>query len=301
VRLPRLELVDPSLAVTGQQDVTAQWSTPRAGPYELTFEVAKEVPVWRTVAAQSPATVDPRLLEDTSGRAVLAGTFDDAIEGSDVTLTWRSPGVAYVGGMGPPPSRGMPCRFMDGAGASTPRQECALTDGDLTTAASPGPPVCAEVARATTTTGCAGATWAVVDLTRPVPAELVAIRGCEQGCAVEVSEDGTTFRPVGTAGKDFGAIDLDGRPIASVRVSLAEFGARLREISVWGPRPSRPALRTIAARDQDRLRRPFTGEPDGRGARSWLMWLALALAGAALLAVGFALGRRRASGPRLRA
>jgi hypothetical protein len=172
---------------------------------------------------------------------------------------------------------------MDAAGVTTAAKPCGLTDGDLTTAAPATTP----------------AAWAVVDLGRPVPAELVAVRGCTRGCAVEVSDDGSTFRPAGAAANDFGAVVLDGRAVASVRVSLADATANLREISVWGPRPSRPALRPIGADDRTRLGRPFTGGTDADHARRWLLAIAATLAVVVLLAAGFALGRRRPTGPRL--
>jgi hypothetical protein len=305
VRLPPLDLVDPGLEVDGDQVVGARWTTSKPGPYTVSFELAKDVPVWRTVAAQAPVAVDPRLLEDTSGRVVVSSTSDEAIEGSDVTLTWRSPGVAYVGGMGAPPSRGRPCRFMDAAGASTPPEPCGLTDGDLTTSAAPAPSVCpsgaSTVATPSSTTQCGRAAWAVVDLGHPVPVELVAVRGCGKGCAVEVSGDGRTYRPAGTAADGFGAIALDGSPVTSVRTSVAELGNELREVSVWGPRPSRPALLSIAASDRSRLGRPFSPESHDRGQRRWLLVLAASLAGIVLLGAGFVLGRRRSSGPRLAA
>jgi hypothetical protein len=294
VQVPVLQLVDPQLTVTPGTDVVTRWSTPRPGPYTVTFELAKQVPVWRAETVEATAAIDPRLLEDTSGRVVVSGTSDDAIEGSDVTLTWRSPGVPYVGGMGPPPSRGRPCRFVDAAGVSSPAAPCDLTDGDLTTSAAPPPPVCPRAApEASSTTGCTQAAWAVVDLTRPVPAELVAVRGCEKGCPIEVSEDGVTFRAAGTAANGYGAIALDGRPVTSVRVGVTTLETDLREISVWGPRPARPALRTIAAAERERITRPFTGAGSERPSRRWLLALAAVLAAAVLLGAGLALGRRR--------
>lgn len=295
VRLPVLSLVDPGLVLKTSVPIEATWSTPRPGPYELTFEGRSTLPVWKLVTTGSPATVDPRLLEDTVGRALLSATATDAIEGSDVTIRWRSPGVPYVAGAGAPPSRGRPCHYVDAAGnRDDTGPECRLTDGDLargdTTSpvCRPGPTPDEPV--------CAAAVAAEVDLARPVPAELIAVRGCTGGCPVEVSDDGSSFRAVGSVSDDFGLVGLDGRPVRAVRVGLGPNGteAELREISVWGPIPAAPPLGVVDAGRTDDLREALGVDGgDNSGPPPWL----LVLAGVAILGivagVAYRAGRRR--------
>lgn len=296
IRLPDLRLVDPALALAGDTEVRATWTAAAPGPYTLTFETADPVPAWRAVSAGPAAAVDPRLLEDTFGRAVLAAESSDQIEGSDVKIRWRSPGVAFAAGAGPPPSRGRACQFADASGAvSSPVTSCDLTDGDLSTSGST-PPVCPP-GQTASTTSCTQATTAVISLGKPVPAELVVVRGCEGGCAVEASADGTTFVPVGSVSDDFGQVALDGRPVTAVRVGLGS-GPNMREVSVWGPRPATPALKPLAAGDKGNLRGEFgIGDTDGKGTSRWLLAGAALLALVVLAAAAYTLGRRRAAPP----
>lgn len=292
VRLPALDLVDPGLVVEGTGDVVARWSTPRPGPYEVTFEEAAVVPVWRVTTGSGPATVDPRVLEDSSGRVVVSARSTDRIEGSDVELSWRSPGVAYAAGAGPPPSRGQACRAVDEHGALVPiATDCPVTDGDLT---GPGTtvPACPAPAVGQPPAACPRPVAVQVDLDRPLPAELVVVRGCEGGCSVEVSDDGSAYRPAGAVSAAFGAVALDGRPVAAVRVGLGS-GPGLREVSVWAGRPGTAGLRSVEG-EPSRLRRAFSGEAgDGDGIPPALAVAAVLLAGAVLVATGFAAGRRR--------
>lgn len=299
VRLPVLELVDPRLSVDGGADVVARWSTPRPGPYELTFEEAQPAPVWRVPTAEGAAAVDPRVLEDTSGRVVVAGGSSARIEGSDVEIHWRSPGVAYVAGAGPPASRGRPCRFVDAAGAGAPTTGgCPVTDGDLTSS----PPTsgsCITPAAAVQAPGappappppCSRPVAVVVDLGRAVPADLVVVRGCEGGCAVDVSADGRSFTAAGAVSDGFGTLGLAGQPITSVRVGLGS-GTALREISVWGGRPATAALLSVNEPPAD-LRRAFgAAGDDDEDVPFALGVVAVVLAVAVLAALGFTAGTR---------
>jgi hypothetical protein len=266
VRLPVLDLVDPQLSVVGRSgQVAASWTTRAAGPYALTFETASVVPVWRTSAAGSTTVVDPRLLEDSAGRAVLSGGRSDKVVGSDLTVSWRSPGVGYASAVGAPPSRGTAC----GTGA------CALTDGDLGTLARP---VCPTTQPCTTTT---------VDLGRQVSSDLVVVRGCAGGCAVEVSPDGRVFRGIGSVSDAFGAVSFGRAPVRYVRVGLGRDG--LREVSVWGP-----ARGDLKAVDQHATEAQF-GAPSKDDHRTWWVALAAALVAVGLVGVGFVAGRRRSA------
>ncbi|MCU1587010.1 MAG: LigA protein [Frankiales bacterium] len=260
--IPALHLVDPKLVIAERAgQVGASWSAAAPGPYVLTFETDAVVPVWRTTTSGSSALLDPRLLEDTAGRAVLAGGSHDQVVGSDLAITWRSPGLGYTAAAGAPPSRSRPC----GAGA------CSLTDGDLSTTWQPSP----------------GTTSATIDLGRPVATDLVVVRGCVGGCAVEVSGDGRRFRTIGSAADQFGALRLPRSAVRFVRVGLGRDG--LREVSVWGPAPG--VLKNVDQQATERLQRPFGPEPDEH--HYWPVGIAAVLVGAGLLGVGFAAGRRR--------
>jgi len=287
LELPALHFVDPDLTVDGTTQVVTRWEPTSPGPYDLTFDDGHEVPVWRIRTAEPTATVDPRLLEDTAGRVVVGGAHEDAIEGSDVELRWRSPGVGYAAGAGAPPSRGRTCRYVDLAGtASGESDSCELTDGDLASQATtpscrPDAPMCELAA-------------AIIDLGSPVPAELVAVRGCDGGCSVEVSADGTSFRPVGAVPEEFGVVALDGAPVSRVKVGLGAEPSGLREVSVWGPAPA-TALVSLDSAGREALAQPYADGSDDQRPSLLLAGLAAAAAGAVLVGLGVALGRRRAA------
>lgn len=297
VRIPVLDLVDPGLVVAPATDIMVRWSTPRPGPFDVTFEVAQPVPVWQVTARQGSATVDPRVLEDTSGRVVVAGGSVDRIEGSDVAVRWRSPGAPYAAGAGPPPSRGRSCRYLGAAGTASAAQAggCELTDGDLTGPATP-PPVCPGQPAGDTPSmsrgGCASPAFVVVDLGQPVAAELVVVRGCSGGCSVDVSADGTEYRPAGAASDGYGLVALGGKPVRTVKVGLgAGPGTRLAEVSVWGPRPAAPSLLSLAPAERARVGRGFGGGAKGGGLPVALVVVAIALLGSTLAGAGFVAGR----------
>lgn len=287
LELPTLPLVDPDLVLEGGSQVVARWTANRAGPYDLTFEAGEEVPVWLARTTEPTVDVDPRLLEDTAGRVVVGARYEEAVEGSPVEMRWRSPGVPYAAGAGAPPSRGRPCRYVDVGGVPSGEPAlCDLTDGDLHSEAAP--PVCP--ASAATCTPAA----AIVELGAPVPAELVVVRGCDGGCGVEVSSDGTTFHPVGAAADGFGTVSLDGTLVTAVKVGLGSGLTRLREVSVWGPAPA-PALVALDAAGRDALAEPYGGRvDDDRRPSMLLVALAAAGVGGVLVGIGVALGRRRA-------
>lgn len=270
VRLPALQLVDPGVALHAPADVDVRWNGVAPGPYDVTFEEVAAVPVWRITTNDTQATVDARILEDTAGRVVVAGQRQDAVEGSDVEIRWRSPGVGYAAAVGAPPSRGRPCEVV-GAGA-TPTSPCGLTDGDLVRPAAlpPASPV-------------------VIDLAEPVPAELVVVRGCVTTCMLETSADGSTFVPAPVAAGDFAAVALDGAPIVAVRITAADTGSALREVSVWGSRPETAALRAVGADDVE----GFVAAPNDGGLPWTLVGIAVLLVVGGGIGLGFVLGRRR--------
>jgi hypothetical protein len=207
------------------------------------------------------------VLEDTSGRVVVGGSSQDRIEGSDVLLRWRSPGVGYAAGAGAPPSRGASC--------STPKSPaCTLTDGDLVTSSG------------------VTASPATIMLRRPVGAELVVVRGCDGTCAVAVSGDRVAFRDVGVASGPFATVALDGAPVAAVRVTGGSTAPlELREVSVWGPRPAGPALLGTG----DGLGTTFGG--GAAESRRTPILIAALLVAVVLFLAGLTVGRRRGSTP----
>jgi hypothetical protein len=287
--LPPLRLVDPGLTVAAQgQAVVARWKTDRPGPYTLSFETGSSpTPVWALTTGTSGATLDGRLLEGASGRAVLGGSTADRVTGSAVTLAWRSPGAAFASGVGAPASRGVPCVF-GRPGRAERTEQCGLTDGDLAGTVT-APPVC-DPAAAGAAQHCAPATTATVVLPAPVRADLVVVRGCRGGCAVQASADGVTFRPVGAAAGEFGTVRLDGGPVRAVRVGLGTAG--LREVSVWAPAGTGDALRPVGPGTVASLRTPFAGPSTDEGHRLLLV-VAGGLVLVMLVAVGRQLGRRR--------
>jgi hypothetical protein len=292
VSLPTLALVDPQLRVVPVgKTIATRWSTRRAGPYEVTFEGSSAVPVWRARTAQSAASVDGRVLEDTAGRVVLSGGSKDRIEGSDVTLGWRSPGLPYASTAGGPPSRGSLCTF--GTAADAPAQQaCPLTDGDLSNkqthpSACPTP---ASSGASPPAGGCTRLDLVTILLPRPLRPDLIVLRGCGTGCPVSTSPDGKRFRPAGTASGGYATLRLDRRTTTAIRIRVAR--DELREVSVWEPlSEARPPLQPLDERSLQNLRKPYA-VPDEKS--DWRLYL---LAGALVLvvAVGIAyqLGRRQ--------
>lgn len=289
VDLPVLALVDPEVALAGGPAVRASWRGAAPGPYEVRFEAADPAPMWSTTVDGLEASVDPRVLEGTSGRVVVAGESSDAIEGSGVVVQWRSPGVGYASRVGAPPSRGRPCRPVGSDGVlGAAAAECALTDGDLLTTASL-PSACPDGAI------CGSPVAVQIELGAPLPAELVVVRGCTGGCAVEASGDGVAWAPVGAVADGYGTVGLGGTPIVAVRVGVgAEPISGLREISVWGPLPAETDLEVAPeSADAGDLRRAFGIDPRAAGRAWWAVVVAGLLAAVVLVGAGIAIGRRR--------
>ena len=285
VRLPRLALVDPRLSLSSSgRSVQASWSATRPGPYRLSFENDTTVPIWESSTAGTRLPLDGRLLEDSSGRAVVSASASDQIAGSDLTITWRSPGIGYVAGAGAPLSRGRLCTFVYPQPAP-PSLRCPLTDGDLTSHVS-APRSCPAGAKQ-----CLPPTSVVVDLGAIAPVQLIVVRGCRGGCAVDVSLDSRAFAPAGSVSDDYGSVALASRPARFVRVGLGS--GDLREVSVWGPSPGL-GLQSLSDATRERLSQPYSGHPQGRDwTRLILTLVAAGLVAIGLLGVGIAIGRRR--------
>ena len=267
--LPPLRLVDPRLQLSvGGGRLEAQWD-PGAGGQELRWLAGDDgQAVWRVPAVGGAAALDARVLEGTRGAAALTGTTTDATHGSDVTMAWVSPGVAYSTTAAVPVSRGAPCSADD-----TP---CRLTDGDLALPAGPAAPACPDPAACTATVELRLDDAPVVDL--------LVLRGCAGGC--EVAADGPGgLQQLGRVAGD-AAVALPAASVSRVVVSGADL-SQLREISAWAPVPAEVAPPEVGPS----AAAPFLHRP---GERLSVLPLALAvvLLAAAAAGVGATLARR---------
>ena len=296
LKLPPLQMVDPSLSlidVPGK--AVASWTPSPGAPYTLTFETDSVFPVWQVTTAETEVTIDSRVLEGSSGRLVLSGETADEIEGSDLSLTWRSPGIGYAA-TGTPVSRGALCRYgtVDSASGTEPEgRVCDITDGELFFASAPVGDCPSRPSRRAAARRCETPTTATIELPSAEPVDLIVVRGCEGNCLVELSSDGQRFRPAGTATTAFAAIRLPVTTVRSVRVGLGTSG--LREVSVWGPNDQLEAgLEPVGEAAVDALRRPYElGEAAG-ASRFIGVVVAVGLAAGAI-ALAYLAGRRRGS------
>ena len=261
--LPTLRLVDPRLRLTAEaRTVVARWEASAPGPYALGFTGPGRALVWEASAADPAATVDARVLEDVTGLATVAGVRTDQATGSDVTTHWRSPGLAYRGGFGAPPSRGAACEARAADGLAQALDGCPLTDGSFDVAGVLGS-VCAGPATSagssTQPPACAPVERVRVHLPRPVAAELLVVRGCSEPCRADtVVADGGTAIDVGPVSGPFATVALGGTRVTAVDIVTTD-PTSLAEVSVWGPVAEGPALRPVA--DPEALA-PTTGDDE---------------------------------------
>lgn len=293
VRIPPLQLVDPGLSFeTSEDEAVASWEPALGAPYTLSFETDNVVPVWRVTTAETAASVDGRVLEDSSGRVVVSGETTDQIEGSNLDLTWRSPGVGYAA-EGVPMSRGASCRYSTASRVSRDELEqsdCLLTDGDLFSGGRPGECLAQASPPPSRRRRCATPTRATIDMASAAPVDLIVVRGCEGTCRVETSADGRTFHSAGTATGPFAALPIPLATVRSVRVSLGRSG--LREVSIWGPEARvETAVESAPESALEELRAPYESVEESGGSRGVLV--IAALLGAALIVVAYLLGRTR--------
>ena len=261
--LPTLRLVDPRLRLTAEaRTVVARWEASAPGPYALGFTGPGRALVWEASAADPAATVDARVLEDVTGLATVAGVRTDQATGSDVTIHWRSPGLAYRGGFGAPPSRGAACEARAADGLAQALDGCPLTDGSFDVAGVLGS-VCAGPATSagasTQPPACAPVERVRFQLARPVAAELLVVRGCSEPCRADtVVADGGTAIDVGPVSGPFATVALGGTRVTAVDIVTTD-PTSLAEVSVWGPVAEGPALRPVA--DPEALA-PTTGDDE---------------------------------------
>ena len=273
--LPPLQLVDPRprLSSTDAHAVLEWDPTAAPGPFEVQFvDVDDERVVWAVSSPGAEAQVDGRVLEDALGRVTVGGSSKDAVEGSDLHLSWVSPSLAFGGGFGAPPSRGAACEAIAADGTSSPMAPCPLTDGSF--------------ASTTTLTNLVRTT-----LPSPIPADLVVVRGCATTCRVWVTPEGAPAPvEVSAASGPFAAIVVDGAPLVAVDVELPSDGvASLAEVSVWAPAAAEATpLRDVE--DPSAVAGEL-GADDDSGGRGWWSVIAGGLILITVLALGVAVGR----------
>lgn len=186
--------------------------------------------MWFQFIAHPVEVLDPRVLEDTSGRVEVTAYTKMRLRppcrpscGRVFRPYFETDGVAYEG-PGAPPSRGKPC-FV-----GTPRrarvEPCHLTDGDFSFEIDPCPElVCGAEPR-----------WVGIDAGAPRRMEVIVARGCGL-CEVFVSSDGNSWTYVLPSGRGDGLTDevsVHTPPrrmsIRYVRVSYPE---DMLELSYW--------------------------------------------------------------------
>jgi hypothetical protein len=283
VALPALQLVDPAFHLAATEGaVDAVWDGAVApGPYTVRFADRDGATVWEAAVVEPASRIDGRVLEDTAGQVAVSGSRQDRIEGSDLTITWRSSSVAFRGGYGPPPSRGAPCELRAADGTVQALDDCGLTDGSFAAAGLPNV-VCPEGPAATAPSGCSPVAAVRVVLPQAEPADLVVVRGGADGSRLTAvhAAGPTDAGPVPAA---FGTGALDGTPVVAVEVTAADVSA-LAEISVWSPVPDAPE--PLLPVDEAAGLGEGGADDSGRHSRG----LAAGVAGALLLLAGGLLG-----------
>jgi hypothetical protein len=209
----------------------------RATPqYTIDFARGDEI-VWELAGARTAATFDPRLLEDSTGtvRSIASASNIHTSEqlGDEVAYALRSGARPYESPVGPPPSRGKGCSVVDWQGKNHVLSPCRLTDGDFHQTLSPD--LCAGA------TGCTEPSLAaaIVDLGSVVRADLIVLRGCDNGCRVETSTDGRRWASAGVTQESDASFAINPRPARFVRV-LSSSIDQLTELSVWAGKPRLP-------------------------------------------------------------
>ena len=288
VTLPALQLVDPNLQIDAQgSTVSATWDGTAPAPYTVGYATADGVPVWEATATEPAATVDGRVLEDVTGLATVSGSRTDAIEGSELEISWRSSGVAFRGGFGPPPSRGASCELRSGDGLVAEVDGCRLADGSWQRAGLPGT-VCAPASTGTATTPCAPVERVRIHLPDAVPADLLVVRGCTDPCRAAVVDASQEATDVGPVSGPFGTVALRGAPVTAIDI-ITDDVTSLVEVSAWAPASQGPALLPV-----DVPAGLVPGGDQADGGRPWVAAVAVALVLGVLVALGPARRRLRA-------
>lgn len=209
LEVPTLRLWAPALELTTGRTLRATWEQrDRSASERLVFSDSNTPSniIW-AAEGRSPLTLDPRILEDVKGTALVESDSNEEQDDTRFQITHRSARVDFAT-TAVPPSRDVPCL----------PEPCVLTDGDL------GPPATAPPTRQETT----------VDLTRSITPTLVIVRGCPAQCDVETSVDGLSWKVVGS-GQDpfFTVTPVLGTPVRFVKLKSNSDLNQMAEVSVW--------------------------------------------------------------------
>lgn len=219
------------------------WPSPpgwmgRVEGVQLLFESPTGLAVWTQDAANAPAVIDLRLLEDFPAGVVVQADGEASVPNLTVDVAYRTVQLA-VRGAGPAPSRGATCTVTDSQGTRI-LSPCALTDGDLESMLTPPVPAPGEAPPPPPpppgTAGTGPAETVVLDLGGVAPHSLAVLRGDPVGMTVELSADGQRWgAPVHVDGeRPAVAARLPRTDARYVRItSPAGPIARLTEASIW--------------------------------------------------------------------
>lgn len=269
--------------------------------YEVSWVDGAGRLVWAVSTERSDATIDARLREDTSGNLALVARASRWRVDIRYRYTHTAAARPYTGTAGAPLSRAKPCTVRDALGAESAPPGCPATDADLATPITgdgvrfpcmrlPAVPRGVSVPEIQLPSGvqaCADAPPAVtVDLGQEVGVGLVVARGCD-GCTVEASSDGTSWRALGRGQ----VVETPVAPTARWIRASGDGADRLAELSVWpGTPPAAPGPASTVAGAPPSPAAP-DGDDDDRS--PLLLVVALVLLVAVAAAAGRVAGRRR--------
>ncbi|MHB8512709.1 MAG: discoidin domain-containing protein [Actinomycetota bacterium] len=286
-------------AVVNAQGVRVSWSelpsnvVPSSIPlsrlsYDVTFDTPQADGVWTQPAQQGSITVDPRVLEDSSGTLAVVAHANAVpvpdILGRAVDIILRSARFAYQGPAGAPESRGASCAMQLGDNSLVYQTQCTLTNGTFDHLWFPP---------AQPSVGATGQPAAVIDLGRSKPVSFVVVRGCSTGCAISISDDAHTWRQVvDPVSVDNLAATIAGTPSARYVRVQGQSVTSLRQVSVWGGPVTVPPKSILGAGPS--ALSPVARAAAGKSHKGILFAVALLMLAIGLLA-GVAFQRKRSS------